>query len=330
VHVVVVVLGLAAAVVTGAPAARGAEALRCNGSANLCELPLGDVAFATTHNSMSSAHDGFRGPNQGEPIDEQLRHGIRGFQIDAYLGTPTRGRVLTDLPATFPDRATQLPGALVATAERLHRQLGEPAPGTPNDVYLCHTFCEIGAIEMRVALRQVRAFLDRNPNEVLAFVIEDYVPPARLLAQFEEAGLASRLLHVEPGSPLPTLGEMVRSGRRLLVTLENGDGGPSLPNAFSSLVEETPFTFLTTSELRGPASCAPNRGPAVAPILQFNHWVTPAGARRALAVNFRPLRSRAAACVDVRGRAPTLVAVDFAERSDVLRVVHDLNEEARP
>lgn len=308
-------------------AARTADATprRCNGSAVLCEVPLGDVAFATTHNSMASTADGFRPPNQATSMATQLRAGIRGFQIDAYEGFPRGGRVYTDVAGSFGDVATDLPRTFVRSAEAIHRRLGAPPPGTPSTVHLCHTFCELGAVRMDTVAREVRAFLDRNPEEVLVFVIEDHVTPDRIRAVLDDTGLGGELLAVTAGAPLPTLGAMIDAGTRLLVTLENGDGGPTLPNAFSALVEETPFTFLTTSSLRGPASCVVNRGPASAPVFQLNHWVTPAGLRRSKVVNYGRLRTRVAQCAEVRGRMPTLVAVDFAETSALLDVVRELN-----
>ena len=118
---------------------------------------------------------------------------------------------------------------------------------------------------------------------------------------------------------------MIDADTRILVSLENGDGGPQLPNAFTALVEETPFTFLTTSSLQTTSSCGPNRGPASAPIFQLNHWVTPPTRNRAHAVNYSVLRSRVGRCMHQRRRIPTLVAVDFADNSDVLRVVDELN-----
>jgi hypothetical protein len=309
-------------------AADTADVRRCNGSVRLCDVGVGDVAFPTTHNSMASGVDGFRPPNQGTTIAQQLRDGIRGFQIDAYEGFPRGDRVVTDVSGAFRDRATDLPRRLVRVAEQIHRRLGAPSPGTPSTVHLCHTFCELGAIPMREAADQMRDFLDDHPDEVLVIVIEDYVTPERIGAVFDDAGLGGELLAVTPGAPLPTLGEMIDNGTRLLVTLENGDGGPMLPNAFGTLVEETPFTFTTTQRLRGPASCAPNRGPAGAPIFQFNHWVTPQGRERSRAVNFGRLRHRVAECTEVRGRAPTLVAVDFSEISDVVDVAEALNRRA--
>jgi hypothetical protein len=309
------------------PAAASTAEPRCNGSALLCNRSLGAVAFATTHNSMASRVDGFVPPNQGRSIVQQLRHGIRGFQIDVYPGVARNGKVWTDLDGPFGSQATDLSPALVATAARIHRRLGAPPPGTPTQVYLCHTFCELGATRLSVVARDFREFLDEHPREVLAFVIEDYVPPERIRAVFDAAGLGTELTAVVPGGALPTLGGMIAAGTRLFVSLENGNGGPTMPNAFAGLVQETPFTFHTTAELRNAASCAPNRGTRGSPIFQLNHWVTPAGNRRSRAVNYRVLRERVAECAQVRGRGPTLVAVDFAEDSDVLEVVDRLNRD---
>jgi hypothetical protein len=311
-----------------ANAAGAVPAPLCNGSARLCDLPLGSVAFATTHNSMSSPADRFFAPNQGEPITKQLEHGIRGFQIDAFPGVARKGRVYTDLAGPFGSQATDLPPSLVATAERIHRELGAPPSGTPTEVYLCHTFCELGAIPMKTVAQQFHAFLDKHRSEVLTIVVEDYVPPASILAVLEATHLSQMLLDVHAGAPLPTLGAMVRSGKRLVVSLEDHDGGSTLPNAFMGLVEETPYTFLRPMDLASAASCRPNRGTAGAPVFQLNHWLTPASRVTSRAVNSAVLRARVKACTAARGRPPTLVAVDFAESSDVVSVVNGLNRGA--
>jgi hypothetical protein len=322
--IVVVVAVLAALLVPGAVAG-AANPAKCNGSVRLCDVPLGDVAFATTHNSMSSPADHFFGPNQGRPIKWQLDHGIHGFQIDAYEGVARKGRVYTELSGPFGSQATDLPAPLVALATRIHRRLGAPPSGTPTDVYLCHSFCEIGAVRFSTIARQMRTFLDAHPRDVLAVVIEDSVSPARIRGVLAAAGLDRELVTVVPGAPLPTLGALIRSGQRLLVALENGDGGPTMPNAFGGLVEETPFTFLTASALADPSSCAANRGGDASPVFQLNHWVTPPSPGRARLVNRSALRSRVLRCMEERGRVPTLVAVDFAETSTVLAVVDEIN-----
>jgi hypothetical protein len=257
-------------------------------------------------------------------MQAQLDHGIRAFQIDAFFGTPRRGRVYTDLSGPL-GKAAELPAPAVRAAELLHRRLGAPPAGTTYDVYLCHVFCEIGAVRMLDEMKTVRAFLDEHPREVLVMVIEDYVPPDALLGVLQEAGLESDLLPVDPTAPLPTLQQMIDAGKRLQVSLENGAAPPTLPNAFTGLVEETPFTFARPRGLERPASCAVNRGTADAPVFQFNHWVTPAEPVTARRVNTSILRDRLTECEDQRGRAPTLVAVDFAEQGDLLGVVERLN-----
>src|SRR6188768_1278533 len=60
----------------------------CNGSASLCASRLDEVALATTHNSMNDAEDGFLYPSQEQGIEAQLESGVRGFLIDAFLGSP--------------------------------------------------------------------------------------------------------------------------------------------------------------------------------------------------------------------------------------------------
>ena len=136
------------------------------------------------------------------------------------------------------------------------------------------------------------------------------------------------LLPVEVGQPLPTLGAMIASGQRVFATLENGDGGPTLRNAFAGLVEETPFTFVRPSALRAAASCAANRGDDGAPVFQFNHWLTPPHRATARVVNSKSfLGARVERCEVARGRGPTLVAVDFAERGALLSIVDELNGE---
>jgi hypothetical protein len=107
------------------------------------------------------------------------------------------------------------------------------------------------------------------------------------------------------GTTRPTLGEMIDAGTRVQVSLENGSGGPTLPNAFSGLVQETPFTFRRPRNLEAPSSCATNRGTPAPPVFQLNHWVTPAEPVTARRVNSTILRERVARCTTERGRGPT-------------------------
>ena len=196
----------------------------------------------------------------------------------------------TDLSGSL-GNATELPPAFVTAATRLHERLGAPPAGTAYEVYLCHVFCELGAVPMVDEMRTLRGFLDRHPDEVVVMVIEDHVPADRIAAVLRDAGLEPKLLPVTDPSALPSLGDMLSSGHPLQVSLENGDGGPTLPNAFAALVQETPFTFRRPRDLEAASSCRTNRGPDGAPVFQLNHWVTPAEPFTAGRVNSSVLRS---------------------------------------
>jgi hypothetical protein len=56
----------------------------CNGDARLCALRFDEVRYATTHNAMSNAEDGWGAPNQEFGIERQLEDGVRGFMLDVY------------------------------------------------------------------------------------------------------------------------------------------------------------------------------------------------------------------------------------------------------
>jgi hypothetical protein len=56
----------------------------CNGWTALCDRPFDQVAFATTHNAMSSEEDGFFAPNQKWNVTHQLEDGIRGLMLDVH------------------------------------------------------------------------------------------------------------------------------------------------------------------------------------------------------------------------------------------------------
>jgi hypothetical protein len=56
----------------------------CNGDPALCARRYDQVAYATTHNAMSNADEGWLGPNQQHGITRQLEDGIRGLMLDTH------------------------------------------------------------------------------------------------------------------------------------------------------------------------------------------------------------------------------------------------------
>jgi hypothetical protein len=311
---------------------------RCNGSEALCDRSLPETVIAATHNSMSAPLPGWRSVQQDAPIAVQLQDGVRGLLIDTHYGWRTGDRVRTDLR----DRADSLLAArqdpVSATAARLARGVRDrlhPRPDADRRMYLCHSFCELGATPLESVLADLRRFMRAHRREVLVIVNQDYVEPGDFVQAVRDAGLERYAFTAPARTSWPTLREMIDSGRRILFAAENEAGAaPWYGAAFERTVQDTPYSFsrasrLTSSgELAG--SCKLNRGWADAPVFLMNHWVTTdprplrANARRVNAYDV--LSSRARECDRVRARLPSVLAVDFYRQGDVFRVAARLNE----
>ncbi|MGO9790026.1 MAG: hypothetical protein ACLP8S_11190 [Solirubrobacteraceae bacterium] len=227
----------------------------------------------------------------------------------------------------------ELGAPAVEAALRIRERLGSSGEGRPR-IFLCHGFCEIGAVPLSSALADLRRFLVANPGEVVIVINQDEgVTPADIEHAFATAGLLD-LVYRGPLGPFPTLRAMIDSGQRLVVMAENDAGAVAWYHlAYSSALQETPFRFTSSAELTDPsllaASCRPNRGPASAPLLLLNNWVDTTPVPRpslAAIVNARSaLLIRAETCMRIRHRLPNLIAVDFYRRGDLLGVVDALN-----
>ena len=314
----------------GSGTARGTRA--CNGAAALCAFRLDEVSLATTHNAMSHAEDSFRYPNQERDIEAQLEDGVRGFLIDAYLGSVREvgGEqiVYTDLNDRRLARMVKAAGDEPAKeALRLREQAGSPAADAPRDVYLCHQFCELGSVLFSDVVDELHRFLDQHRGEVVVVVIQDELAAEELFPVLEEGGLDPSIATIDPSLPLPTLGSMVESGRRLVIGLEHGDLGPAIPNVYDAgLVQEVPYDYASVAELEDADSCRPHRGHEDAPLFLLNHWVSPPSSELAAEANREDvLLPRAERCSADRGQPVNLVAVDFYGSGDLFATVDELN-----
>lgn len=304
----------------------------CNGTAALCDLRLDQVGLATTHNAMNHAEGAFRYPNQEWDIEAQLEDGVRGFLVDAYLGSVrmagSKEIVYTDLDDRRLTRMVKLAGSEPARqALRLRRQAGPPAADAPHEVYLCHQFCELGSVPFLEVVHVLRRFLDEHRGEVVVVIIQDELAAEELLPVLEDGGLNPYMATVDPSLPLPTLESMVASGRRLVIGLELGDLGPTLPNVYDGgLIQEVPYDYSSVAELEDEDSCRPHRGQEDAPLFLLNHWVSPPSPESAAEVNREDvLLARAERCSEERGRPVNLIAVDFYDSGDLFPTVDELN-----
>jgi hypothetical protein len=341
----VVVLGLAVVGVAGAlrsgdddgaggdgrsaaDASRPVDEAACNGSPVLCERRLNQVVFPGTHNSFSAAAErGWLFANQRVGIESQLEDGIRALLLDAHYGAPSsQGRVRTDLDAEGVSRnrvARQLSPRALAIADRLTGRVGFGEPAGERRLYMCHTLCELGAEPMEEELRTIAGFLEANPREVVVVFLEPYVPADDIELAFREAGLLEELATLRRDEPLPTLGELVDSGRRLVVFTEGDDAGtPAWYHPLFSFVQDTP---IGSTERGG---CRKNRGDENSPLLALNNWVDgfPPSPSRNRPVGRRAfIMERVRSCRSNRGLEPNVIAVDFHDTSEVVEVAEALN-----
>jgi hypothetical protein len=300
----------------------------CNGSVRLCDLAVDKVVFPGAHNAMSNAEiERWLFPHHRRRMRRMLDEGIRALLFDVHYGVPTAGRVRTDLEREAVSREKieeQLGPEATAAAVRIRDELVGQAEGA-SGLYFCHGFCELGSYEVVPTLREIREFLVLNPGEVVMLVIEDYVQPADLAAAFTEAGLAEFAYTGPVQRPWPTLRRLVDDNQRLIVFTESGRPGvPWMHPAFES-IQETPYSFHKPEDF----SCRPNRGGSSGSLFQINHWIEttpapqPTNAEVVNAYDF--LLRRARECRRVRRHVPNVIAVDFADIGDVVRVARTLN-----
>jgi uncharacterized membrane protein HdeD (DUF308 family) len=333
---VAVALVVALVAVDAAPAERristvAANTTGCNGHVELCDRRYNDVAFPATHNAMSAADEpGWFIPEQPTGLVGQLDAGVRVLLIDTWYGQTTqRPGVIATAPrshAAALAEAKRLYGDAAVTSALRLRDAITTTPTGPVRPYLCHGLCEIGATEFEPAMVQVRAWLAAHPREVVTLFIEDSVTPADTAAALDQAGLGPYLHTQQRGQPWPTLGQMIDSGRRLVVLMERHGGGKKYPGLLPGfdVVQDTPFTNPTAADL----SCVRNRGSAGSPLLLLNYWlsnlhqvVTDARKINAYDVLWPYLEK----CRKERGMIPNYVAVNYYNEGDVFRAIDRLN-----
>ncbi|WNF30828.1 PI-PLC domain-containing protein [Streptomyces sp. C11-1] len=288
---------------------------RCQGSSRLCELRYDEVAHLTSHNAMSTTADRFIGPLQDPDITTQLSTGVRALQLDTYRWeSPQDITARLDTPEFTPEQRRLISGAV--------DRANPPREG----LWLCHSVCRAGAVELVPALTDIGDWLRAHPAEIVTLIIQDDISAEDTERAFRAAGLDD-LLHTpaeNPDEPWPTLAEMIDSGRRLVVFAEKADGPAPWYRNFYRYGMETPFAFRSPSDM----TCEPNRGGTGKRLFLLNHFITDGGGSRLDAgqVNTREwVLERARACEAERGRPVTFIAVDYTTIGDALGAVNELN-----
>ncbi|KAI0684351.1 PLC-like phosphodiesterase [Earliella scabrosa] len=284
----------------------------CNGRSELCNRSYGNVTFLGAHNSFAASDNPLAlGRNQEVGVTAQLNLGVRLLQGQTHMND-----------------------------------------GTLN---LCHTgYCvdpdECGISQILFDggsllnyLKKVNDWLNANPNEVLTLILtnpenvslQNFWKPA-----FEQSGVAS-FAYVPPHLPMkqnewPTLGQLIDSGKRVVVFLDNGaDDDRSVPYLLPqfSNVWETPFSVTDDSF---PCKVDRTKGP-LAPADQMymiNHSlnveiigiILPDRVQASQTNSVNSIMANVGGCQGfARGRAPNFVLLDWVNVGQGVQAVNRLN-----
>ena len=300
----------------------------CNGSTELCDRRLDQVALAGSHNAMATtAEPDWYLAEQRLSIVGQLAAGVHALMLDVYPGWRSGGLVRTDIrrKETLAAAEEELTPEGRAALEQLQVTSGAVPPEDADvRAYLCHGYCELGATDMVESLQSIDDYLAQNPEQVVLLILQDYLTGEETEKVFEKAGVLDRVWPLAADEPMPTLRDLVDSGRTLVVTSENHGGEvPWMPD-FYAIAEETPYDWPDADAF----TCEPARGGTDKPLFLVNHWISNSGSpisNARVANTTDELEQRIAQCRSERGRAPTVLAVDFVDIGDVVPVVGDLN-----
>ncbi|KAL9326941.1 hypothetical protein ACSQ67_007586 [Phaseolus vulgaris] len=198
-----------------------------------------------------------------------------------------------------------------------------------DDIWLCHSFggkCyDATSFKPAIsALKDVHAFLEANPSEIVTIFIEDYVAaPQGISKVFNDAGLNNYLFPLSKmpknGEDWPTVDDMVKQNQRLVVFTSK-----SSKEASEGIAHE--WTYVVENQYGDEGmkdgSC-PNRGESPAmntkskSLVLMNYFLTNANATAVCAQNSAPLVNMLKTChVAADNRWPNFIAIDFYLRSD--------------
>lgn len=275
----------------------------CNGHPDLCSRKYSNITQIGTHGSSFS---GFLPmANQNVDVTTQLDSGIRFLQAQTH-----------------------------------HNLYGT--------LSLCHTSCMMNnAGSLQAYLKIVKAWLDAHPHEVVTLLLTN--GDRGNIREFHDAFTASQITQYayiprNTGNfstdhsieSWPTLGEMIASGKRLVVFVDY-EASPSYPYILS----EFHFFWETPFDTTDPAfpQCTVNRSVQAADPHMYiiNHFLDTQLFFQMVVPNRRDVsRTNALAghgsigahvelCSALHGNLPNVILVDYFERGEVFKVQRLMN-----
>ncbi|KAL2254636.1 PI-PLC X domain-containing protein At5g67130 [Sesamum indicum] len=263
-----------------------------NALSKVKNLPYNRYSWLTTHNSFarvgakSTTGSMILAPsNQQDSITSQLMNGVRGLMLDMY--------------------------------------------DFEKDIWLCHSFAgkcyNTTAFEPAInALKEVKVFLEANPNEIVTIFIEDYVTSKNGIRNvFNAAELSKFWFPVSrmprDGGDWPTVADMIKENHRLVVftSKEHKESSEGIAYEWRYVVENQYGSGGMENGL------CPNRGESQPmnatsrSLVLVNYFPTAPDLLSACKYNSEPLIEMTKTCYLAAGkRWPNFIAVDFYKKSD--------------
>ncbi|KAL6844291.1 hypothetical protein ACP4OV_025964 [Aristida adscensionis] len=253
-------------------------------------LPFNKYAWLTTHNSFAMVGTKspigsaiISPPNQEDTVTAQLRNGVRGLMLDTY--------------------------------------------DFNNEVWLCHSFngkCLAFTAYQRAVtvLKEILAFLESNPSEVVTVFVEDYTAPGSLGKVFAAAGLTKYILPAakmpKNGGDWPLLKDMISQNHRLVVfTSKQGrESSDGIPYEWAYVVENQYGSEGLAEGKCGNRAESKAMSSTAQSLVLMNFFTTNPSQSWACGNNSSPLVNKLKTCYDASAkRWPNFIAVDFYMRS---------------
>ena len=170
-----------------------------------------------------------------------------------------------------------------------------------NTVYTCHKFCILGGRPLHESLQSIKDFLEKNPHEVITLLLESHVHGDQVESIFKMAGLLSYIYTYDKS--WPTLGEMIKSNKRVVVFAEEKVGGTDWYQSMWDFSSDTSFSVSSAENF----NCDLGRGKKDNSLFIMNHFVTKFWNRRESNVpvnQYDFIVDRAKKCSQERLRTP--------------------------
>lgn len=338
--------------------------IACNGSPLLYSKRYNEVAYATTHNGQSYKKSMVQ--NQDKTITEQLEAGIRAIKIPLWYGCDEKGnkivcachgmsksllycmyerQLIEHIPFFLRAQAKKIldnaAPAITAMRDALRLVYGEH-DGTEALIPFPHGMFDPACQPFKNICMEVSAFLENHPHEIVTFILEDFTDNLSLIASdIQKSGLY-RYVHTQNiQRPWPTLGALVRSGKRMIIFVRSNDKAQSCYPWLAPLWDfawDTQFSFKRIADFK--YDQIPNRGNesfeqrdkgSKNKLFIVYHFITPfAGGSKKWALRANRtsvLKGRLNKLESQTGHIPNFVQVDFFEypHNDIFKVINSLN-----